>query len=524
MISNKIKSLFQFIEFLHSNIEKFIQYEDLLNELQLLKTTRKNLQPRKKVADKLKYDEVQIQIENKFGIINKNVVTPIKEKATELNICDPYKTETLWNWNIDDIYKLHENFSIEDLPEISTYDKYYKIYRTETKKETFFSLEFFFNGLDEILKILFDYFNDPSLNIQDDFTPIKYNFKNAITEYSYYSTEFTIDLFNHFLSYEFEIGKKKCIITPQPLNYLFQEFPFVIDAGTYTFKSCYTKSDKEHKVILSKLGMEYPNFEVVVEISEAYIEAKNSKNNVEIYRKLWYNHLIKCFQETERTSIDKEQLRQNYLFVYSNLLEHKGAFNEYDKTLLIEYVKILGIDEGEQKIKEEFYWIRFFISCYLAGRGNYDIQAPLKERYKVQALAYWDFLKWLKAENEKPQIKKQPPFKQETPKTFEELFYNPDLVKPCLDILKNDNLHKPLIDIDNNYIGNSKGAFCVWIDELQKQGIIKHYTDRNIFAQLLPQKIKNFTIAGSMFPKHHTQAEKSYRSDFKALISKIKLY
>ena len=108
-----------------------------------------------------------------------------------------------------------------------------------------------------------------------------------------------------------------------------------------------------------------------------------------------------------------------------------------------------------------------------------------------------------------------------TPKTFEELFYNTDLVAPSIDILK--ELDPPLIDTDCNYIGKLKGIVCVWIDELQRQGIVKHYSDRKIFASLIPQKIKRFSIDESMFGKYQVKAENNYRTDIKTKVSKIKL-
>jgi len=111
--------------------------------------------------------------------------------------------------------------------------------------------------------------------------------------------------------------------------------------------------------------------------------------------------------------------------------------------------------------------------------------------------------------------------KQETPKTFDELFYNTDLVKPCIDILK--ELDPPLIDTDYNYIGKLKGVFCVWINEMQRQGIVKHYSDRKIFASLIPTKIKHFSIDESMFGKYQSKAEDLYRTDIKTKVSKIKL-
>ena len=120
-------------------------------------------------------------------------------------------------------------------------------------------------------------------------------------------------------------------------------------------------------------------------------------------------------------------------------------------------------------------------------------------------------------------IVKQKPDKQETPKTLDELFYNTDLVKPCIDILK--ELDPPLIDTDCNYIGKLKGVFCVWIDEMQRQGIVKsnYPEERKLFASLIPTKIKRFSINESMFGKYQTKAENLYRNDIKTKVSNIKL-
>lgn len=122
-----------------------------------------------------------------------------------------------------------------------------------------------------------------------------------------------------------------------------------------------------------------------------------------------------------------------------------------------------------------------------------------------------------------PQQNEKPKHEQETPKTFDELFYNTGLVTPCINILK--ELDPPLIDTEYNYIGKLKGVFCVWIDEMQRQGIVKsnYPEERKLFASLIPQKIKRFSIDESMFGKYQSKAENLYRTDIKTKVSKIKL-
>lgn len=164
MITDRIKSIFQFIEFLHSNIENFKQYDDVINELYLLDQERQKVSLKDTFKDKLKYDEAQEQIEKKFDIIHNNIVKPIKAKANELNICDLNSVETLYSWNIKEIEKLKENFSEDDLPEIFCHKNKYLEYRFATKGEAFFGLGIFFNYLDKVLKHLFDFFKETEQN------------------------------------------------------------------------------------------------------------------------------------------------------------------------------------------------------------------------------------------------------------------------------------------------------------------------------------------------------------------------
>lgn len=143
------------------------------------------------------------------------------------------------------------------------------------------------------------------------------------------------------------------------------------------------------------------------------------------------------------------------------------------------------------------------------NKTDYQI---LKDRYKAYLLEK-QALPPQKTEKTKPEW--------EAPKTFDELFYNIELVQQSIDVLK--EIEPPLIDTDYNYIGKLKGIICVWIDELQRQGIVKYYSDRKIFASLIPQKIKRFSIDESMFGKYHTKAENNYRTAIKTKVSKIKL-
>ncbi len=164
MITPKIKALFQFIEYLHSNIENFNLNNDLIKELELLNEERQRVNHKRTFKDKLKYDEVQAEIETKFKILQGNTANLIKAKAKELNVCN-FDNEPNYSFNgiETEIHQLKENFSKYDLPEIFKHRQQYIEYRTKTHK-TFLSLAFFIDELDEVTKSLFDYFKETELN------------------------------------------------------------------------------------------------------------------------------------------------------------------------------------------------------------------------------------------------------------------------------------------------------------------------------------------------------------------------
>lgn len=164
MNTPKINALFQFIEYLHSNIDNFNLNNDLINELELLNNERQKVSRKTTFIEKLKYDEVQAEIEKKFKVLQDNTANSIKANAKRLNVCN-FDNEPNYNFNgiESEIYQLKENFSNKDLPEIFKHKSQYLEYRTNTHK-TFLCLQLFFDKLDEIAKSLFDFFKETERN------------------------------------------------------------------------------------------------------------------------------------------------------------------------------------------------------------------------------------------------------------------------------------------------------------------------------------------------------------------------
>ena len=214
-------------------------------------------------------------------------------------------------------------------------------------------------------------------------------------------------------------------------------------------------------------------------------------------------------------------------------------FNEIDFLLYsqrqeiksdLQQLYLKGIDLTLNRVKTELFKIKNMLlqlDYGLTVTLNNDIESKIiieteiiKKMAKIN-LKHVDNLIVYIDQLTPQQQKKEKKRDQAIPKKFEDLFKDTNFVSPCIDILK--KVEPPLIDKNCNYIGKSKGAFCVWINEMERQEFINHYSDRKIFAEMIPLRIKNFSIDESMFGKHQSKAEKIYRTDIKTLLSQIKL-
>jgi hypothetical protein len=252
---------------------------------------------------------------------------------------------------------------------------------------------------------------------------------------------------------------------------------------------------------------------------------------LEIVLQGYYNennreHLVDYFF-SEFKKAEKETFCSSDLF-FGGCMKIIDAFNEnYQQQIFKQQIQLDKYLVSKQEIDEDF--VKSFKAQIeyqkLNGWTNFRLKNGMMLHLKRNEITYIEnAIKLTKARihlKDLPPQRTETKIEQETPKTFEALFYDVNFVSPCIDILK--KLEPPLIDTECNYIGNSKGAFCVWIDEMHRQGIVKHFSDRKIFASLIPQKIKRFSIDESMFGKPQRKAEDRYRTDMKTLLSKVKL-
>lgn len=169
MIPQKINALFEFIDFLESKKVELIRYIPLCNELEKLDKERSVLKPYDNYKDKQRYENIQIEIKEKFSPITENIYEPVTNKMLELKIWsgdDVYSS--IWNNNISEISEFKTNFTDEDTEQVFLYKKKYLNFRRETNND-FLCLGFIFSSLDDIMKVLFDFFKNTEENEFDDF-------------------------------------------------------------------------------------------------------------------------------------------------------------------------------------------------------------------------------------------------------------------------------------------------------------------------------------------------------------------
>lgn len=178
MIPQRVQGLFDFIDYLDDNKDEFKKYIPLCNELRELYRQRDLVNPDKNYKDKLRYDELDTLIGEKFAPITKHIYDPITNKLRELDIWSGDGAySSIWNNSSSSIFEFQNKFTTEEVIKVMEYKKMYLDFRTETNTD-FLSLYSIFKGLDEILKLLFDFFKDTDTNEFENFEAKKIKVNN----------------------------------------------------------------------------------------------------------------------------------------------------------------------------------------------------------------------------------------------------------------------------------------------------------------------------------------------------------
>lgn len=157
MITESVKNLFSFIDFLHGKTEYFLSKQNLVENVLELLSKRNSLKPDQNFKDRIEHKKVQAELEKEFDILKEETTNIIISKIEELNIAD-ISTPITNIISRGDLFELQRNFCENDLEEIFEARKKYTEFRTKTNSDYF--IVPFFGDLDRELKEFFDYFKE----------------------------------------------------------------------------------------------------------------------------------------------------------------------------------------------------------------------------------------------------------------------------------------------------------------------------------------------------------------------------
>jgi hypothetical protein len=201
-----------------------------------------------------------------------------------------------------------------------------------------------------------------------------------------------------------------------------------------------------------------------------------TKGEVVHYQNIFAKHFINVLHTEGLTGYIEDEIRE--LYRLCERLEHELKLNQFE--FIEDRDSTVDLLTENRRLKE---YLEAVVNNY-SRQGTVHVKANLRE-----------------------------------PESFEELFNDGFNPMDFVDILK--DTEPPLIDSRRNFIGKPKGAICVWYEEMKRQGIVKQVPDK-VLSVLIPKAINRFSINESMFRRTHKDAELTFKSDLKALISKVK--
>lgn len=276
MIPPRIKALFRFIEFLHSNIKNFKKYDPVFDNYYSLRRKQRELRPSNNFSDNQKFDELEKEIEKTLIKIERNITTPVKNKAIELKIYNPDEPETAYNWNNSEIEIFKKNFSNDDLPEIFSYKDKYTEYRTATKDNALFAGGLSIDYLDRVLKDLFSFFNEAENSNNKALPPVK-EIEQVSSKFSLHEIPFREQIeSNH--DFKNELFRQYNNAPRRPCFKLFTE-KFFTDEEIKGFENASNKAKEtlffvkktESEKRFEQLNAEFSEMKIKNEVPEKYL-------------------------------------------------------------------------------------------------------------------------------------------------------------------------------------------------------------------------------------------------------------
>jgi len=354
MITENVKNLFSFIDYLNSNKAYLLSKEDLIDETNKLFQKRNSIRPNENYKSKIEYDNIQLEIAKKFDIVEAEIINPLKGKISELNIADI--SAPIINLNAQsELFELQRNFEEDDLRLIFEAKQKYLDFRNETNFDYY--LQFFFFELDRTLKEFYDFFSDNDLNefskLQTKDVTVEsldeQGIEKAVRKLTGYSNKLNFETFPEFLDYlkkevkDLEFDERhsevKRILEQQKIkleNSTFQseidEVKLLSEKAVKDFKQklmlSFTNENYQTKTI-GLMPIHYNYAIGLIEYEKLYNSAKNKSDDISLPPQP-----IKT-----KADILKEQLSQYGFFE----LEKVKTLSEQSKVSIIEKIAESGL-------------------------------------------------------------------------------------------------------------------------------------------------------------------------------------
>lgn len=387
MITDRIKAIFQFIEFLHSNIENFKQFDEIKNKLHLLVQERRKLNPQKNFKDKLRFDEVQAEIEDKSKVIEDNIIQPIKAKVSELKIYDLNKPETLWNWNISEINNFKENFNKDIVPEILQQNAKYIEFRK--KADSIYFPAFFLQDFDQILKELFDFFKETEQNEFENDLTLKslvdaLSQKTTITE----KLNYWLEIKDNFKDIYYKAGAKPLEMPESIYKAHFE--PHRTEPEYVYWLMEYEAKDFFENILLTQ--SEIALAETKEELEYQLNKIVERENLVEQNRKIKKYEYTKTLSNSDAESYDIEYLRikNNYHsnFDKTKCSTYDGLVNDINIEVFAKHILLKNYLEAKLKELEQPSPVAPLLESSTSTLENNEILFD-KEEEKLELVNYF---------------------------------------------------------------------------------------------------------------------------------------
>lgn len=346
MIPTKIKDLFKFIDFLHANIDNFNQNNELLNDLKNLANQRSEVKKVGSFKDRLEYEKIQKEINHKFEKLKKEVNNKITAKAKKYNITQDL---IVINLSYEELQKLKDKATFEDLETINENKNKYLTYRLKTNKEDYFSLGFLFSNLDSYFFNLFDYFSEDKTGLE-----ILQSKKNSLPQARQSIKDSVYKKLQPVQFFSFKHDEKDKVLSLDNYKELIEPF-FSYQLSLYNDKYTLDEKKQLERLKLARIKAEDPDFDILKNRYLKYLNEVDDNQKTKVKKPTFEDF----FTGIEKKQI--EQIKENF-----RDLEPKETAILID--LLFNDFKVLNLVHGSKQGKSQKDFIK-----YVTNNSNQSI-------------------------------------------------------------------------------------------------------------------------------------------------------